>query len=68
MAVIWTAAWGVIVIVDFFVLNGGRADVPALYASPCEVTLRRHSRPLDPSRRRAKSRLHVRRERPRGRG
>jgi NCS1 nucleoside transporter family len=32
--VIWTAAWGVIVIVDFFVLNRGRADVPALYASP----------------------------------
>ena len=31
---IWTAAWGVIVIVDFFVLNRGRADVPALYASP----------------------------------
>ena len=32
--VIWTAAWGVIVTVDFFVLNRGRADVPALYASP----------------------------------
>jgi len=32
--VIWTAAWGVIVIIDFFVLNRGRADVPALYASP----------------------------------
>lgn len=31
--VIWTASWGVIVIVDFFVLNRGRADVPALYAS-----------------------------------
>jgi nucleobase:cation symporter-1, NCS1 family len=31
---IWTASWGVIVIVDFFVLNRGRADVPALYASP----------------------------------
>jgi nucleobase:cation symporter-1, NCS1 family len=31
--VIWTAAWGVIVIIDFFVLNRGRADVPALYAS-----------------------------------
>ena len=29
--VIWTAAWGVIVIIDFFVLNRGRADVPALY-------------------------------------
>jgi purine-cytosine permease-like protein len=32
--VIWTAAWGVIVIIDFFILNRGRADVPALYASP----------------------------------
>jgi len=32
--VIWTAAWGVIVVIDFFVLNRGRADVPALYASP----------------------------------
>ena len=32
--VIWTAAWGVIVLIDFFVLNRGRADVPALYASP----------------------------------
>ena len=32
--VIWTAAWGVIVIIDFFVLNRGRADVDALYASP----------------------------------
>jgi purine-cytosine permease-like protein len=32
--VIWTAAWGVIVIIDFFVLDRGRADVPALYASP----------------------------------
>jgi len=32
--VIWTAAWGVIVIIDFFVLNRGRADVRALYAPP----------------------------------
>lgn len=32
--VIWTAAWGVIVIIDFYVLNRGRTDVPALYASP----------------------------------
>jgi purine-cytosine permease-like protein len=32
--VIWTASWGVIVIIDFFVLNRGRADVPALYVSP----------------------------------
>jgi nucleobase:cation symporter-1, NCS1 family len=32
--VIWTAAWGVIVVIDFFVLNRGRADVPALYAGP----------------------------------
>jgi nucleobase:cation symporter-1, NCS1 family len=32
--VIWTAAWGVIVLIDFFVLNRGRADVPALYAPP----------------------------------
>jgi NCS1 nucleoside transporter family len=32
--VIWTASWGVIVIIDFFVLNRGQADVPALYASP----------------------------------
>ncbi|MGH2895005.1 MAG: purine-cytosine permease family protein, partial [Solirubrobacteraceae bacterium] len=30
--VIWTAAWGVIVVVDFFLVNRGRADVPALYA------------------------------------
>src|SRR4029079_14034039 len=31
--VIWTASWGVIVVIDFFVLNRGRADVPALCAS-----------------------------------
>jgi NCS1 family nucleobase:cation symporter-1 len=31
--VIWTASWGVIVVIDFFVLNRGRVDVPALYAS-----------------------------------
>jgi nucleobase:cation symporter-1, NCS1 family len=31
--VIWTAAWGTIVAIDFFILNRGRADVPALYAS-----------------------------------
>ena len=31
--VIWTASWGVIVVIDFFVLNRGRADVPALYES-----------------------------------
>jgi NCS1 nucleoside transporter family len=31
--VIWTAAWGAIVIVDFFVLNRGQADLPALYDS-----------------------------------
>lgn len=31
--VIWTASWGVIVTIDFFILNRGRADVPALYAS-----------------------------------
>jgi nucleobase:cation symporter-1, NCS1 family len=32
--VIWTASWGVIAAIDFFVLNRGRIDVPALYASP----------------------------------
>jgi len=32
--VIWTASWGVIVVIDFFVLNRGRADVPALYEAP----------------------------------
>jgi NCS1 family nucleobase:cation symporter-1 len=32
--VIWTATWGAIVIVDFFVVNRGRADVPELYAPP----------------------------------
>jgi purine-cytosine permease-like protein len=32
--VIWTASWGVIALLDFFVLNRGRADVPALYDSP----------------------------------
>jgi nucleobase:cation symporter-1, NCS1 family len=31
--VIWTASWGVVVVIDFFVLNRGRVDVPALYAS-----------------------------------
>lgn len=31
---IWTAAWGVIVTIDFFVLHRGRVDVPALYVSP----------------------------------
>src|SRR5262249_13328192 len=32
--VIWTASWGVIVVVDFFVRNRGRAAVPALYETP----------------------------------
>lgn len=31
--VIWTAAWGAIVVIDFFVVNRGRADVPALFES-----------------------------------
>jgi NCS1 family nucleobase:cation symporter-1 len=31
--VIWTAAWGAIVIIDFFVVNRGRADIPGLYTS-----------------------------------
>jgi nucleobase:cation symporter-1, NCS1 family len=31
--VIWTASWGVIAVIDFFVLNRGQVDVPALYAS-----------------------------------
>src|SRR6478672_10149912 len=31
--VIWTASWGVIAALDFFVVNRGRIDVPALYAS-----------------------------------
>jgi cytosine/uracil/thiamine/allantoin permease len=30
--VIWTASWGVIALIDFFVINRGRVDVPALYA------------------------------------
>jgi nucleobase:cation symporter-1, NCS1 family len=30
---IWTASWGVIVAIDFFVLNRGRIDVSALYGS-----------------------------------
>jgi cytosine/uracil/thiamine/allantoin permease len=29
--VIWTASWGVIAAIDFFVLNRGQVDVPALY-------------------------------------
>jgi purine-cytosine permease-like protein len=32
--VIWTASWGVIVVIDFFVLNRGRAKISALYESP----------------------------------
>jgi nucleobase:cation symporter-1, NCS1 family len=32
--VIWTASWGAIAVIDFFVLNRGRADVPALYDAP----------------------------------
>jgi nucleobase:cation symporter-1, NCS1 family len=31
--VIWTASWGVIAAIDFFVLNRGQVDVPALYDS-----------------------------------
>jgi nucleobase:cation symporter-1, NCS1 family len=30
--VIWTAAWGTIVLVNFYVVNRGRVDLPALYA------------------------------------
>jgi nucleobase:cation symporter-1, NCS1 family len=32
--VIWTAAWGTIVLLDFFVLNRGRTDLEALYDEP----------------------------------
>jgi len=32
--VIWTASWGVIAAIDFFVLNRGQVDVTALYDSP----------------------------------
>jgi NCS1 family nucleobase:cation symporter-1 len=32
--VIWTAAWGTIVLIDFFVLNRGRTDLEALYDGP----------------------------------
>jgi nucleobase:cation symporter-1, NCS1 family len=32
--VIWTASWGVIAFLDFFVVNRGRADVAELYESP----------------------------------
>jgi purine-cytosine permease-like protein len=31
---IWTAAWGTIVIIDFFVINRGRADLQALFDDP----------------------------------
>jgi purine-cytosine permease-like protein len=31
--VIWTASWGVIVLIDFFAVNRGRVDVSALYVS-----------------------------------
>jgi NCS1 family nucleobase:cation symporter-1 len=30
--VIWTASWGAIILVNFYVVNRGRADVAALYA------------------------------------
>jgi NCS1 nucleoside transporter family len=32
--VIWTAAWGAIVLVDFYVVHRGRTDVEALFAEP----------------------------------
>ena len=32
--VIWTAAWGAIVLVDFFVINRGRTDLEALFDDP----------------------------------
>jgi NCS1 family nucleobase:cation symporter-1 len=32
--VIWTAAWGAIILLDFFVLNRGRTDLEALYDEP----------------------------------
>ena len=32
--VIWTAAWGAIILLDYFVINRGRVDVPALYDDP----------------------------------
>jgi nucleobase:cation symporter-1, NCS1 family len=32
--VIWTAAWGAIIVVDYYVINRGRTDVPALYDAP----------------------------------
>jgi NCS1 family nucleobase:cation symporter-1 len=32
--VIWTAAWGTIVLVDYFVINRGRTDLEALFDDP----------------------------------
>jgi nucleobase:cation symporter-1, NCS1 family len=32
--VIWTAAWGAIILVDFFVINRGRADLEAVFDDP----------------------------------
>jgi NCS1 nucleoside transporter family len=32
--VIWTAAWGAIILLDYFVVNRGQTDVEALFADP----------------------------------
>jgi nucleobase:cation symporter-1, NCS1 family len=32
--VIWTAAWGAIIIIDYFVINRGQTDLEALYDDP----------------------------------
>jgi NCS1 nucleoside transporter family len=32
--VIWTAAWGTIILLDYFVINRGRVDLDALYDDP----------------------------------
>ncbi|HXD63427.1 MAG TPA: cytosine permease [Solirubrobacteraceae bacterium] len=32
--VIWTAAWGTIILLDYFVINRGRVDLEALYDDP----------------------------------
>ena len=40
--VIWTAAWGAIILLDYFVINRGHTDLEALYDDPADLALRRH--------------------------
>ena len=58
--VVWISAWGGVMLVDFFIVRGGKIDVEGLYDDPKNVRLRRHQLGRgDRSPRRSRRRLGV---------